>query len=61
MSERIVVTPAQVTAARMQVHLAEELGRTVSPLVRRIAEATPRPKGRPVAAPTSDRQPAVRG
>lgn len=44
MSDRIVVTSAQVLAAQMQVRLANELGETLSPLVRRIAEAKARPK-----------------
>jgi hypothetical protein len=52
MSDRIVVTPAQVTAAKIQVALADELGETVSALVRRIAEAKVRPKvGTDGAAP----------
>lgn len=52
MSDRIVVTPAQVTAAKIQVALADELGETVSALVRRIAEAKVRPKaGTDRAAP----------
>ena len=44
MSDRITVTSAQVIAAQMQVRLAQELGRAVSPLVRRIADAKPRPR-----------------
>ena len=57
--DRIVVTSAQVMAARMQVELAKELGRTVSPLVRRIAEAKVRPKGRRVetTAPSIEDRP----
>jgi len=41
MTEQITVTPAQVVAAKMQVELADQLGEAVSPLVRRIAGATP--------------------
>ena len=61
MSDRIVVTPAQVTAAQMQVRLAKELGRTVSPLIRRIADAKPRPTTRPDDAPDADLEPAAQG
>lgn len=40
----LVVTPAQVIAAQLQLDLADELGETVSPLVRAIAAAQPTPE-----------------
>jgi hypothetical protein len=43
MTSHLIVTPAQVIAAQLQLELAEELGETVSPLVRAIAGATHEP------------------
>ncbi len=42
MNDRITVTSAQVLAAHMEIRLAEELGHTVSPLIRRWSDASPK-------------------
>ncbi len=41
MSAPITVTRAQVAAAQLQIELADELGETVTPAVRAIANARP--------------------
>ncbi len=43
MTSQLTVTPAQVLAAQLQLRLADEIGETVSPLVRAIAKAKVQP------------------
>ena len=41
MSNHMTVTPAEVSAARLQIKLATRLGQSIEPAVRAIAEARP--------------------